>query len=92
LERIVSNGNETLRWPTNLDHAAIVHRLVQIRESAQASGFTDLASYLANVETMTSAQLGAHVITAMSLVQEKPERRSIAVQLEMIAMNLKNLK
>ena len=88
----MDEGYETLRWPTNLDRAAIVLRLVQVRESAHASGIADLAAHLAKVEEMTSAQLGACVISAMSLVQEKPEHRALATQLEMIAMNLKNLK
>ena len=83
--------NETLRWPTNLDHAAIVRRLVEVRTAAEASGFAELAAHLANVEGMSSAQIGASVIAAMSVVQEKAEHRSIATQLEMIAMNLKNL-
>ena len=30
----MSNENETLRWPTNLDHAAIVARLVEVRTLA----------------------------------------------------------
>ncbi len=84
--------NETLRWPTNLDHAAIVRRLVQLRESAKAGGQDDLAARFANVEGMTAGQIGAKVIAALTFVLEKPEYRSIATQLEMIAMNLKNLK
>ena len=87
----MTSENETLRWPTNLDHDAIVRRLVQVRESAQASGFAELASHLTNVEGMTPAHIGASVIAAMTLVQEKPEHRSLATQLEMIAVNLKNL-
>ena len=83
--------NETLRWPTNLDHAAIVRRLVELRKATEASGFAELAAHFANVEGMSSAQIGASVIAAMSVVQEKAEHRSIATQLEMIAMNLKNL-
>ena len=83
--------NETLRWPTNLDHDAIVRRLVEVRKAAEASGFSELASQFANIEGMTAAHLGTCVIAAMTLVQEKPEHRSIAMQLEMIAMNLKNL-
>ena len=85
------NENETLRWPTNLDHAAIVRRLVEVRNMAEASGFAELAAHFANVDGMSSAQIGASVIAAMSLVQEKPEHRPIATQLEMIALNLKNL-
>jgi len=33
-----------------------------------------------------------NVVAALTLVQEKPEHRAIATQLEMVAMNLKNLK
>jgi hypothetical protein len=84
--------NETLRWPTNLDHAAIVRRLIQVRESAQASGLPELAARFADVETMPAAQIGARVVAAMTGLQEKPEHRAITTQLEMVAMNLKNLK
>ncbi len=88
----MNNENETLRWPTNLDHDAIVRRLVELRKAAEAGGFAALAAQLADVEGMTSAHLGACVIAAIGLVQEKPEHRALATQLEMIAMNLKNLK
>lgn len=87
----MTREDETLRWPTNLDRDAIVRRLVEVRKAAQAGGFAALAAQLAEVEGMTPAHLGACVIAAIGLVQEKPEHRSIAAQLEMIAMNLKNL-
>ena len=88
----MSNDYETLRWPTNLDRAAIVDRLVKVREAAQASGLAEFASRFADVEHMPSAQIGAGVIASLTWLQDKPEHRSIATQLEMIAMNLKNLK
>jgi hypothetical protein len=88
----VSSEYETLRWPTNLDREAIVHRLVQVRESARASGLEELAARFAGVETMPSAQIGASVVTALTWLQDKPEHRPIAAQLEMVAVNLKNLK
>jgi len=75
-----------------LDRAAIVARLVKIRESAQASGLSDLVSMLAGIESMPSAQIGVRVISAMTSVQDKPEFKSIATMLEMVAVNLKNLK
>jgi hypothetical protein len=83
---------ETLRFPLNLDRAAIVERLVKIRESAQASGLPDLADKLADIETIPAAQIGARVIAALPLVPEKPEFRSIATNLQIVAVNLKNLK
>ena len=88
----MSNDYETLRWPTNLDREAILCRLVQIRESAQSSGLAELATLFANVENMPSAKIGATVIAGITLAQDKPEYKAIATQLEMLAVNLKNLK
>lgn len=86
------NENETLRWPTNLDHAGIVERLLQVRALAEAAGLPDLAALFAGVESMPSAEIGAKVIGALTWLQEKPEHIDITTQLSMVAMNLKNLK
>ncbi len=88
----MSNENETLRWPTNLDRAAIVERLVQVRTMATEAGLADLAARFADVEDMASGLIGARVITALTWIQEKPEYEAITSQLAMVAMNLKNLK
>ena len=88
----MSSEIETLRWPTNLDRAAIVRRLVQIRKSARLSGLRELASRFASVERMSSVRIGKRVIAALTWLQDKPEHQSIAKQLAMVAMNLKNLK
>ena len=88
----MSNGYETLRWPTNLDRSGIVLRLVQIREAARSSGATEFAARFDDVETMSSGQIGICVVTAMTWLQGMPEYGHIATQLEMVAMNLKNLK
>lgn len=69
-----------------------MRRLVQVREAAQAAGLPDVASRFENVEGMAAPQIGARVVAAMSWLQDKPQYRAIATQLEMIAMNLKNLK
>jgi len=87
------DGNETLRWPTNLDRAGIVRRLEQVRDAARAAGLLpELVALLENLESKSSAQLGAAVVAAISLVQEKPEFDGIAEQLSMVALNLKNLR
>jgi hypothetical protein len=86
------NENETLRWPTNLDRAAIVQRLVQVRALAVAAGLPDFAARFDKVEAMPSAEIGSKVIAALTWIQEKPEYPSITAQLAMVAMNLKNLK
>ena len=88
----MSEENETLRWPTNLDRAAIVERLVQVRTLAAEAGLADLAARFADVETMPSVAIGSSVVAALTWIQEKPEYTAITTQLAMVAMNLKNLK
>ena len=88
----MNNENETLRWPTNLDRAAIVERLVQVRAMAETAGLPDIVTRLAGVETMPSGEIGSKVIAALTWIQEKPEYPAITAQLAMVAMNLKNLK
>lgn len=88
----MSEENETLRWPTNLDRNAIVQRLVPLRADLEAAGLRDLAARFAGVEGMTGGQIGAAVIGALTVLQDKPEHNAIAKLFEMIAVNLKNLK
>ncbi len=88
----MANENETLRWPTNLDRPGIEKRLVQVREAAEKAGLSNLTSLFSDVAALSSGQLGANVIAALNLVQEMSEHGAITKQLEMVAMNLKNLK
>jgi hypothetical protein len=88
----VSNQYETLRWPTNMDRAAIVAKLVEIRDSEDVRDVPDLAAFFDNVEAMTSARVGSSVISALTWLEGKPEHQSVGTQLSMVAMNLKNLR
>ena len=88
----MAKHDETLRWPTNLNRAGIESRLVQVRDAARAAGLNDVAALLDNPSKMTGAQIGAAVVAALERVQEKNEHGAITTQLEMVAMNLKNLK
>ena len=68
----MNEENETLRWPTNLDRAAIVERLVQVRGLAEEAGLADVAARFADVENMPSGQIGANVVSALTWIQDKP--------------------
>jgi len=92
LGRTVSHENETLRWPTDLDRAAIVQRLADVRELAAQAGLAEIADRLVGVEYMNAAQIGSNVIGALTWIQDKPQHDVITSQLAMVAMNLKNLK
>ena len=91
-ERVVSNEYETLRWPTNMDRAAIVAKLAEIREMAGSKGHSELAAFFSGVEDMPSPKVGASVISALTWLEGKPEYMGVGTQLSMVAMNLKNLK
>jgi hypothetical protein len=84
--------DETLRWPTNLDRGGIESRLAQVHDAAQAGGLAYIASLFDNLPAMTAPQIGANVLAALEWLQEKDEHGTITTQLEMVAMNLKNLK
>ena len=83
---------ETLRWPTNLGRDGIESRLAQVREAAREKGLANLVALFENLPAMAAAQLGAHVVEALTWLQDKPEHRALTTQLEMVALNLKNLK
>ena len=84
--------DETLRWPTNLDRGGIEARLVQVRAAAKSQGLDPVAALFENLGTLSAAQLGQNVVAALELLQQKHEHQAITRQLEMVAMNLKNLK
>jgi hypothetical protein len=88
----MTEGEETLRWPTNLDRKAIEQRLVQARTTAEKNGWSEMAGLLANVEHKPNAELAKTVMAALDWLQRQPEMRSFALHLEMVALNLKNLK
>ena len=85
------NDNETIRWPTNLDRAAIEGRLVQVRNAARGESLDELVALLDGVETKPAAQLASAVIGALAWADGKGHE-AIEKQLQMVALNLKNLK
>lgn len=88
----MAHEEETLRWPTKLDRAAIDKRLAEVRDAAREKQLEVLVSLFTESEDMTAAKLAANVISALSWLQQNPEHRDITMQLEMVALNLKNLK
>jgi hypothetical protein len=85
-------SEETLRWPTNLDRAAIEKRLIQARATAEKQGWKEIAEVLAGVEKKSPAEIAKSVMAALEWLQRQPELKAFALQLQMVALNLKNLK
>ncbi len=85
-------SEETLRWPTNLDRSAIEQRLIRARATAEKQGWKEVAALLAGVETKSAAEIAKSVMAALEWLQRQPELRAFTLQLQMVALNLKNLK
>jgi len=86
--------HESLRWPPDLDHGAIVSRLVAIRESGPwyRGGLADLTRLFAGVENMSTLQIAGSVLAALVWTWENPGYGFLAEQLQIVAVNMKNLK
>ena len=88
----MSEYEKTLKLVTNLDRGAIEKRLVEARSAAQAAGFTDLAKMLAGVEGAPKAQIEQKVKGALKSLAGKSDGKDIQALLELVELNLPNLK
>ena len=88
----MSSHDKTLKLVTNLDRAAIETRLAEVRAAAQAAGLGDLAQMFAGAAGAPRAQLEQSIRGALKWLADKPEHKALAAQLELVELNLPNLK
>ena len=83
---------KTMKLVTNLDRKAIEAKLAQVRADAQSSNLKELADLFNGVEGMPRAQIEQKVKNALKWLADKPQHNRIASQLELVGINLHNLK
>jgi hypothetical protein len=88
----MAEDDKTVRMVTNLDRKAIEKKLAEVRKAAQAANLTELAGMFAGVEGMPKGQIETRVKNALQWLAEKPQHQRIIVELELVELNLKNLK
>jgi len=89
----MTNDNEqTMRIVRNLDRGAIEGKLSEVRSAAQSKNLPELASMFSGVEGMPRAQIETRVANALKWLADKPQHQGIAAQLELVEINLPNLK
>lgn len=88
----MDGGNETLRWPTNLDRPAIEKRLAHVRGVAEKEGLPEVAALLKDIEGKPPAHIAKAVTAALALLDGKSGLQALTLQLGMVALNLKNLR
>ena len=82
----------TMKLVTNLDRAAIEAKLREVGGDAAAAGLTELAKMFIGVEGMPKAQIEQRVNNAMKWLADKPQHMKMSALLDLVGMNLKNLK
>ena len=88
----MSSNDKTMKLVTNLDRTAIEGRLAEVRKSAEAKGLKDLAQLFQGIEGMPRAQMEQRVKNALKWLSDKVDHQGLYQQLEMIELNLPNLK
>ena len=89
---MTSESEKTMKLVTNLDRKAIEGKLAEVRSAAQAANLKELAEMFNGVEGMPRAQIEQKVKNALKWLADKPQHNRIASQLELIGLNLPNLK
>ena len=88
----MSTHDQTLKIVTNLDRAGIEQRIANIRDAAQATNLAELVQLLSGIEGTPRAQFEKKLKDALKSISGKPAHAGLAAQLEMLEMNLPNLK
>jgi len=88
----MSGLDKTVVLVTNLDRAAIEAKLARVREAALAKDLPDLASLFIGVEGMPRVQIESNVRNAVRWLADKPGLGHISAQLQLVEVNLPNLK
>ena len=88
----MSMHEKTLKFVTNLDRSAIEAKLAEVRNTAQAANLSELAALFSGIEGMPRAQIETRVKNALKWLADKPQHTGIGAQLELVEINLPNLK
>jgi hypothetical protein len=83
---------KTMKLVTNLDRKAIEAKLAQVRSEAQSANLKELADMFGGIEGMPRAQIEQKVKNALRWLADKPQHNRLASQLELVGLNLPNLK
>ena len=89
---MADSHDKTLKIITNMDRGAIEGKLAEIRGAAQAAQLAELASLFTGIEGMPRAQIETRVKNAMKWLADKPQHKGLSAQLELVELNLPNLK
>ena len=83
---------KTLKLVTNLDRAGIEQRIAAVRNAAKAENLGQVAGLLEGIEGKPRAHIEIQVKGALKLLGTDAAHQNLAAQLELVELNLPNLK
>ena len=89
---MTSESEKTMKLVTNLDRKAIEAKLAQVRADALSANLKELADMFNGIEGMPRAQIEQKVKNALKWLGDKPQHNRISATLELVGLNLPNLK
>lgn len=84
--------DSTMKLVTNLERPGIEGLLARVRKNAQEKGLNELAQMFAGIEGMPKAQIESNVKNALKWIAGKEGMSELSGPLELVEINLKNLK
>ena len=88
----MSSHDKTLKLVMNLDRPGVEAQIAEVRKLAQASNLSELAAMFNGTEGMPRAQMEARVRNALAWLKGKPQYEGLQARLELVELNLPNLK
>ena len=88
----MSIHDKTLKLVTNMDRAGIEARLAEVRSGAGSKNLSELAGLLKGIEGLPRAQIEERVKQGLKSLRGKPEHGALSALLELVELNLPNLK
>ena len=88
----MSSHDQTLKLVTNLDRAGIEKFIGKVRDTAQAANLSEVVQLLAGIEGSPREQFEQKVKDALKLLAGKAAHGALTDQLELVELNLRNLK
>lgn len=88
----MSLHDKTLKMVMNLDRPAVEARIAEVRKLAQASNLGELAAMFHGIEGVPRAQIETRVKNALKWLTGKREHQRLQALLELVELNLPNLK
>ena len=88
----MSDDDKTVRMVTHLDRRAVEGKLAEVRQAAQAANLAEIAAMFTGIEGLPRVELEPKVNSALQILADKPQYKRITADLELVGINLKNLK